>query len=82
MSVQEKKQTAARTLETGPSDLSTPQHSQPSRFTQGEKWFIVGFTACVGLFRYTFIMLPSNFETDFIAVHCHLLFTSQQYPPL
>lgn len=43
----EQEQTSARTLEAPDlPDLA----SQPSRFTKNEKWFIVGFTAFVGLF--------------------------------
>ena len=56
----EKEETAACALgTTGPSDLD-----QPSRFTKNEKWFIVGFTAFVGLFRQSFIM--PGFETLFL----------------
>ena len=31
--------------------------SQPSRFTKLEKWFIVGFSAFVGLFRQALLCL-------------------------
>lgn len=47
------------TLETGLSVLAPP-----SRFTKSEKWFIVGFTAFVGLFRWSFIMWTLKFLTD------------------
>ena len=55
----EQEETAACALgTTGPSDLAV----QPSsRFTKSEKWFIVGFVACVGLFRQSFVM--PGFET-------------------
>ena len=46
----EQEETAACALGTiGPSEL-VPR-AQQSRFTKGEKWFIVGFIAFVGLFR-------------------------------
>jgi hypothetical protein len=53
----EKEETTACALGTpsmGPNDI-VPQPTQ-SRFTKNEKWFIVGFTAFVGLFRQSFIM--------------------------
>jgi hypothetical protein len=48
-------ETAACTLGPGDSDLQGPQPTR-SRFTKSEKWFIVGFTSFVGLFRQSFIM--------------------------
>ena len=59
---QELEETAASVLgNTEPSDV-VPQHEPTqSRFTKSEKWFIVGFTAFVGLFRQSFFIF--SFET-------------------
>ena len=56
----EQEETAACVLgTTGPTDLV--HQPTASRFTKSEKWFIVGFIACVGLFRQSFIV--PGFET-------------------
>jgi hypothetical protein len=54
----EQEETAAYGLGTKVSSDFVPQ---PSRFTKGEKWFIVGIIAFVGMFRQIFIM--PGFET-------------------
>ena len=53
----EQEETAAcvlGTTSTGPTDLV--HEPTASRFTKSGKWFIVGFIACVGLFRQSFIV--------------------------
>ena len=49
---------------TGPSDLMPQPTTSTSRFTEREKWFIVGLIAFSGLFRQVFIVpdfeIPPN----------------------
>ena len=63
---QELEETAASVLgNTEPSDVVPQLEPTQSRFTKSEKWFIVGFTAFVGLFRQSFSFLASkHFLTD------------------